>query len=765
MFLAKLARWPLHGTLRTLKMNTPAAVASATDPPNGPRYEREPNVLRRKLASVVPGSVNLQVLGAGAQGAPAAVYLFTDQARYLFNCGEGTQRLAHEHKTRLSRLEQIFVTRNTWSTVGGLPGLALTIQDAGVKQVGLHGPPHLATMLQSMRRFVVLKNLQMQTIDSSQGGCFEDSILKVDSLPLGSSEDPGKSVVNYLCQLKPRAGALNLTKCVEQGVPPGPLLGKLKSGQDITLPDGKVVRSADVTEASETGLSFVFLDVPAEEYLDGLFAHGQRLKDLRNEQLTEVALVVHFTPEKIAFREDYKEFLAHNFSESTRHIYLSSPHNQFSGYAAAHRIQHQLHQLAPQVFPLLQEPVPCQSQNLSRNLKKTKLEETEADGREQAEKASDDAEQGVVSMTSFHLRPKKGLDRSLEAKLTPEEYVKETHAVPGFTELLATLKEEYSFPANGGNSFPKIIFLGTGSCIPNKTRNVSSILIQTAAEAFVLLDCGEGTYGQIVRLYGSSKAEEVLRQLQAVYVSHLHADHHIGLIGLLRKRRQLEPKAAPLILLAPRQIEPWLEFYNRQIEPIEDAYTLVGNGELLESPLAGERVEPMGIKEIATCLVRHCPNSFGISLLLAAEHEGEPVKITYSGDTMPCQDLIELGRNSTVLIHEATMEDELEEEARLKTHSTVSQAIQQGRNMGARHTILTHFSQRYAKCPRLPSDEDMQQVAIAFDNMQVTVEDLQHYHQLYPALLAMYAEYTEELEARAVKRELKQERKRKLAQS
>ncbi|SPP74092.1 ribonuclease Z, mitochondrial [Drosophila guanche] len=764
MILLKLARTPLYGTLRKLKMSSSvAAIASATDPLTGPKYEREPNVLRKKLASVVPGTVSLQVLGAGANGSPSAVYLFTDQSRYLFNCGEGTQRLAHEYKTRLSRLEQIFVTRNTWAAVGGLPGLALTIQDAGVRSVGLHGPSHLATMLQSMRRFVVLKNLQMQTVDCTAGGCFEDSILKVTSLPLESVEDPEKVVINYICQLKPRPGALNLVKCVEKGVPPGPLLGQLKNGHDITLPDGKTVRSVDVTEPGETALSFVFLDVPSEHYLGGLLTHAKTIKDLGEQQLTEVALVVHFTPHEITCCPGYQSFLRSNFSPGTQHIYLNSPHNQFSGYAAAHRIQHQLHQLAPQIFPLLREQLPCQSQNLSHNLKKTKLDEADPDAEADA---GTETEQGVVSMTSFHLRPKKGLDQTLAAKLTPEEYVKETHAVPGFTELLAKLKAQTDFPAvSPASSYPRIIFLGTGSCIPNKTRNVSSILIQTAAEAFMLLDCGEGTYGQIVRLYGSTKAAEVLRQLQAVYVSHLHADHHIGLIGLLRERRQLSPMAPPLLLLAPRQIEPWLQFYHRQIEEIEDAYTLMGNGELLASPLTGEAVEPLGITAIATCLVRHCTNSFGVSLTLKAKHEGEPIKITYSGDTMPCLDLIELGRNSTVLIHEATMEDDLEEEARIKTHSTISQAIQQGRNMGAKHTILTHFSQRYAKCPRLPSVEDMQQVAIAFDNMQVTVEDLQDYHKLYPALLAMYAEYTEELEQRAVKRELKQERKRKLAQT
>lgn len=358
-----------------------------------------------------------------------------------------------------------------------------------------------------------------------------------------------------------------------------------------------------------------------------------------------------------------------------------------------------------------------------------------------------------------------GLDRTLEAKVTPEEYVKETHAVPGFTELLAQLKNETEhIKTSTESSYPRIIFLGTGSCIPNKTRNVSSILLQTAADAFMLLDCGEGTYGQIVRFFGRERAPEVMRQLQAIYVSHVHADHHIGLIGLLRERQRLQPEK-PLLLLMPRQMQPWLQFYDQQIEPIAEAYELVTNGELLEKPLTDERVQSLGITSIGTCLVRHCPNAFGVSVTLQAEHEGEPIKVTYSGDTMPCADLVELGRNSTVLIHEATMEDDLEEEARLKTHSTISQAIQQGREMQAKHTILTHFSQRYAKCPRLPSSEDMQSVAIAFDNMEVTVEDLPHYHKLYPALLGMYAEYTEELEQRAVKRELKQERKRKLAKT
>lgn len=61
--------------------------------------------------------------------------------RYMFNCGEGTQRLAHEHKMKLTKLEHIFVTHKSWENIGGLLGLSLTIQDAGVPEIQLHGPP------------------------------------------------------------------------------------------------------------------------------------------------------------------------------------------------------------------------------------------------------------------------------------------------------------------------------------------------------------------------------------------------------------------------------------------------------------------------------------------------------------------------------------------------------------------------------------------------------------------------------------------------
>lgn len=138
-------------------------------------------------------------------------------------------------------------------------------------------------------------------------------------------------------------------------------------------------------------------------------------------------------------------------------------------------------------------------------------------------------------------------------------------------------------------------------------------------------------------------------------------------------------------------------------------------------------------------------------------YPNETVKITYSGDTLPSDDLVHIGQNSDVLIHEATMEDDLEKEARIKMHSTVSQAIEIGHRMSAKFVILTHFSQRYAKIPRM--DKHVENVAIGFDNMEVTLNDLPMMHLMYEPLKVMFSDHFELMEQKALKRKYQLERK------
>lgn len=265
----------------------------------------------------------------------------------------------------------------------------------------------------------------------------------------------------------------------------------------------------------------------------------------------------------------------------------------------------------------------------------------------------------------------------------------------------------------------------------------------------------------------------------------------MGLIGLLKSRNRVTKDR--VFVLAPKQISSWLSFYHKRFEPILDKFTLIPNDDLkYENHNLSSRDKQsklltyLGAKDVSTVRVKHVPNSFGVSLTL---HNG--FKVTYrsvadvvgnfnklsstprngindhcffvgfffffsffSGDTMPSDNLVELGRDSDLLIHEATMEDELESEAVLKLHSTTSQAIDVGKRMRAKFTLLTHFSQRYAKLPRL-SEEIEQTVGIAFDNMEVRVGELAILPLLYPALRVMFADACEELDVRAAKRKLR----------
>ena len=148
---------------------------------------------------------------------------------------------------------------------------------------------------------------------------------------------------------------------------------------------------------------------------------------------------------------------------------------------------------------------------------------------------------------------------------------------PDLRQLIDDFKVESSkiftrTKAERNKEFPKVTTFGTGSCIPNKTRNVSANLIQISADNCAIFDCGEGTFGQIVRFFGRDGADEILKNTRLIYISHLHADHHLGLINILNRRRKLSNDK--VVLLAPIQINSFLSFYNYRIEEIFSTYEL-----------------------------------------------------------------------------------------------------------------------------------------------------------------------------------------------
>ncbi|KAG6454773.1 ribonuclease Z, mitochondrial isoform X1 [Manduca sexta] len=829
--------------------------------------QRQRQVISKKSEKYTPSTVYLQVMGSGARGAANTLYLFTDQKRYLFNCGECTQRLAHEHKVKLSRLEHVFITSKTWRNIGGLPGLSLTLQDVGIPKITLHGPEGLDELYQATRRFVIMKEMNVKMAQCSPSEDFEDNVMTVKYVLLGphdsilpnvnqdlkpaakkpkldnnsdkdyeefihddtdyykpeirnmeakskgaspekskskSSSDKDmkkktekvlydlqkktKCTVAYICTLKKRLGTLDLAKCVERGVKPGPQLGQLKNGQDVVLPDGTLVLSKDVKTPDDPGPVFIIIEVPELSYLK-VSEFAAHFDNGDNPPENIPTIIVHYTPPNVFNHPTYREFMS-MFGASTRHLVLNAQ-NSCLGSEAVHRSQHKLHLLDADVFPLLRDAsVPAEwsapANSKHEHLKgldelKNKIAlaqfqniiNMEGSCKGDGSVASDEdphAKLEIISartLTMFQLRPKKQLDRSAEPKLHIQEYIEETMDIDGFVGSLEQFRrvvDGIRYKATAHQEYPKVVFLGTGSCIPSKTRNTSAIALQIDENRSMLLDCGEGTFGQLVRFFGPKKVNAFLRTLTAVYVSHLHADHHIGLIGILQARREAfeEVSAAdkpdPLYLLAPGQIMSWLSVYDQRFERIRQEFTLIPNQELLynvgkvSEELTSAVLARIGVQDVRTCLVSHCPNAFGVAVSIDSKY-----KLTYSGDTIPCEELVNLGKNSTLLIHEATMEDQLAEEARMKMHSTTSQAIEIGRSMHARYTVLTHFSQRYARLPRLNHNilHDNNSVGIAFDNMQISMSDLELLPHMYAPLQLLFAEHCMEMEQKAENRERK----------
>lgn len=85
-------------------------------------------------------------------------------------------------------------------------------------------------------------------------------------------------------------------------------------------------------------------------------------------------------------------------------------------------------------------------------------------------------------------------------------------------------------------------FLGTGSMMPATFRNVSAISLTANHQFNILLDCGEGTFAQLIESVGCKHIDRYLQDLRVIYITHIHPDHNLGLFKVLAERKALEER-------------------------------------------------------------------------------------------------------------------------------------------------------------------------------------------------------------------------------
>eukprot|EP00644_Phytophthora_capsici_P007718 jgi/Phyca11/510469/fgenesh2_kg.PHYCAscaffold_61_\ len=254
--------------------------------------------------------------------------------------------------------------------------------------------------------------------------------------------------------------------------------------------------------------------------------------------------------------------------------------------------------------------------------------------------------------------------------------------------------------------------------------------------AGLMLDCGEGSLGQLYRYANgdSKKLQELVNRLKCVWISHNHADHHLGLLRLLSHRPD-DSNTEPLLVIGPTPLRFWLDEYSEQDPTVRGKYTFVENYSFDEgdsrynevdthAEAARVRVwlkETLNIAQLECVPVKHALQSYAAVVTFV-----DGSKLAFSGDCRPSDKLAEKANGAFLIVHEATFEDELTKEAKDKAHCTMAEAIEVGRQANTRHLLLTHFSQRYPKMAVVSTEgtEDAMEVLTAIDMLSLRFREL-----------------------------------------
>jgi ribonuclease Z len=275
----------------------------------------------------------------------------------------------------------------------------------------------------------------------------------------------------------------------------------------------------------------------------------------------------------------------------------------------------------------------------------------------------------------------------------------------------------------------KVTFLGTGGSVPTKKRNLPSTAVRTNG-GLIMFDCGEGTQKQfLIAKLGFNREMRIL-------ISHMHADHILGIPGLLHsmsfmgRTRDIEifgPPGISEFVKCTAETVKFSPMFSVRIAEVHAGTIAKTQSYIIKSAWADH-----GVPCLAYSLVENDkPGRFhpakarrlGIPKgpLWKALQMGKPVKIgkkkidaskvvdpsrkglkiTYAVDTRPCERVVELASGSDLLIHDGMFSSEVSERAREYGHSTAAQAATIAKRSHCNNLALTHISAIYEDTKQL----------------------------------------------------------------
>ena len=270
----------------------------------------------------------------------------------------------------------------------------------------------------------------------------------------------------------------------------------------------------------------------------------------------------------------------------------------------------------------------------------------------------------------------------------------------------------------------RAVILGSGGAVPTLHRMLPSTVLLREGEMFIF-DCGEGTQLQL------TKSRLGWARLRAIFISHLHGDHIIGLAGLLMTM-SMGSRDKPLKIYGPPGIEDYIRLSQKYLRfgvsyPLEIVETeggiLVDEDEyLIEAMPVKHRVFTLAYRLVEKTRVGRFDLAKAQELnippgpLYKRLQSGEEItlddgriirpdeilgdarpgrKVVYMIDTRPFPEAIEFARGADLLIHDGMFDDEMTDESKMRGHSTTRQAAMVAKEAGVDRLVLVHISPRY----------------------------------------------------------------------
>ncbi|KAJ9638338.1 hypothetical protein H2199_007025 [Coniosporium tulheliwenetii] len=591
-----------------------------------------------------------------------------------------------------------------------------------------------------------------------------------------------EEAVSYIIRNHTQRGRFDPEKAKALKVPKGGWWARLAGGHNVQNTDGETVTPSMVLGEPKPGNGFAVVDLPSAEYVEPLLA---RKEWASKEVMDGIGAIIWILAPGVASHPSLRKFMEER--SHIKHIVSSKDHcPNYLAMDSAASSSIRLGQIDPR-----RHEIP-----FFDNVSVPQAGSSTQGSRVEALPASAVAAQrGQI----VQLQPSFELQQHQVVPFVDTLGVLQ-QASPQLLELARQARQDVvndqGSLENWARTLPnpdaEIITLGTGSALPSKYRNVSATLLRVPGHGSYLFDCGENTLGQLKR--------EVLKDLRMIWISHMHADHHLGTVSIIKAWYEAHSTTRPslprlpstpahLAVVSDVDMLDWLAEYSNiedygysRIAPLAISSAIFTPDETVPSMLGWSHTSApatgvskskypalLGLEDIQAVAVHHCNGAKAVSLTFPSGF-----KASYSGDCRPSRSFARIGKGTTVLIHEATFDDELAGDAVAKQHSTTSEALGYQKipvmefdggseleksleddtaapGEDGRDAEMTGMNS--ANAPALPQDSSQggaaavvkvksrdMKVCVAFDYMRVRVGEIAQLEKFTPALLELFAE-------------------------